>query len=284
MIEARSLLFVPATSERKIDRAFATTADGVIVDLEDAVAVTQKDAGRAVLASILSTQRAVAAYVRVNATSTPYCFDDLLAVPLRNIAGIVVPKVESAAEVQTLDWMLIQLERRCGLPTRAVSLVAIIETARGLTAVDAIASASPRLRRLAFGAIDMSTDLMSDVNDESVAAHARFAIARASRSAGLERPIDTPLPAYGDDARLRETALRARAFGFAGKLCIHPRQIDIVNDAFGPDTEELARAGRIVAAFDAAEADGRAALTVDGEMVDYPVVERARRTLALVRR
>jgi citrate lyase subunit beta/citryl-CoA lyase len=280
MNDARSLLFVPATSERKIDRAFASNADGVIIDLEDAVAVSQKAAARTMLASILAAPRTCPAYVRVNAASTPYCFHDLMTVPLAAVTAIVVPKVESAADVQTLDWVLCQLERERDLPLRSIGLLAIIETAKGLTAIDAIAGASPRLRRLALGAVDLASDLMTDLDDEAVAAQARFAIARASRSASLERPIDTPLVTLNDEARLRATAMRARAFGFSGKLCIHPAQIAIVNEVFSPTAGELERAARIVAAFEAAEADGRAALSVDGEMVDYPVVERARRTLA----
>ena len=282
---ARSLLFVPATSERKIERAFESKADGVILDLEDSVAVSQKQNARRALAAILSSSRPLPAYVRVNATSTPHCFQDLLAVTIAGVAGIVVPKVESADEVKTVDWVITQREMERNLPPRSIPMMAIIETAKGLVAVDAIAAASPRLRRLVFGAVDLASDMMIDLDDDAgAAAQARFAIARASRAASLEQPLDTAFIDIYDEQRLRATTLRARALGFSGKACLHPAQIDIVNDVFSPSAEELDRATRIVDAFALAEGQGHAAVSVDGQMVDYPVVERARRTLALAQR
>lgn len=277
----RSLLFVPATSDRKIDRAFSSGADGVIVDLEDAVAASQKQVARDALAGIFTSARAAPAYVRINAVSTPHCLRDLEAVPLSAVTGIVVPKVESADELVTVDWVLSQLEAERGLPPGGVGLLALIETARGLSRVNVIAASTPRLRRLAFGAVDFAGDLMTAVEEEAMTSHARFALACASRAASLERPMDAPQLAVHDDERLRAAALRAQAQGFGGKLCIHPAQIAIVHEVFSPTAAEIERAARIVAAFDEAEADGRAALTVDGEMVDYPVVVRARRVLAL---
>lgn len=217
-----------------------------------------------------------------NSPSTPHCYQDLLAVTIAEVAGIVLPKVESADELKTVDWVMTQLEAERNLPPRSVPLMAIIETAKGLAAVDAIAAASPRLRRLVFGAVDLANDMMIDLDDEAGApAQARFAIARASRAASLEPPLDTAFVDIHNEQRLRATALRARALGFSGKACIHPTQIDIVNEVFSPSSEELERAARIIGAFELAEAQGRAAVLVDGQMVDYPVVERARRTIAL---
>jgi citrate lyase subunit beta/citryl-CoA lyase len=277
---ARSLLFVPATSESKIDRAFAAGADGVIIDLEDAVAASQKEAARQALAAIFAVPRANAC-VRVNAASTPHCLGDLLALPLPALSTVVLPKVESAAEIDIVDWTLGQREASHGLAAGSVALLALIETAKGLREVDAIARAAPRLRRLAFGAVDFANDLGTAVEEDSVVSAVRLALACASRAAGLEPPIDAPQLAIHDDDRLRAAAVRAKAQGFAGKLCIHPAQIGIVNETFAPTATEVERARRIVAAFDRAEREGVAALSVDGEMVDYPVVERARRTLNL---
>jgi len=191
-----------------------------------------------------------------------------------------VPKVESAAELVTVDWVLTQIEAERGLPPRGIGVMALIETAKGLRDVDAIARSTPRLRRLVFGAVDFSTDLGTAVEEESVASQVRFAIACASRAASLEAPMDAPQLAINDEAKLRSSAQRAKAQGFGGKLCIHPAQIGIVHEVFSPGEAEIERARRIVAAFAQAEAQGHAALTVDGEMVDYPVVERARRVLA----
>lgn len=281
MKTARSLLFVPATSARKIDRAFASGADGVIVDLEDAVARSQKQVARETLAGIFATPRTTPGHVRVNAASTPHCLLDLEAIPLSAVAGIVVPKVESVVDLATIDWVLSQLELQQGLPVRSVGVMAIIETAKGLCEANRIAAVTPRLGRLLFGAVDFASDLMTPIDEETVISQARFAIACASRAASLERPMDAPQLALHDDEALRAAALRARAQGFAGKLCIHPGQIAIVNEVFSATAAEITRATRIVAAFAEAEAKGVAALTVDGEMVDYPVVERARQILAI---
>lgn len=280
MHAARSLLFVPATSEKKVDRAFASAADGVIVDLEDAVALAEKPAARRALGALLTRARRLPVYVRVNATGTPFCFQDILAVTAAGVAGVVLPKAESADEMKTIDWLMTQLEHERGLVPRGIPLMPIIETARGLSAVDAIAAATPRIRWLCFGAVDLAADMAIDMDDESGAiAQARFAIARASRAASLEAPFDTAFMDIRDGERLRASAQRARALGFSGKACIHPAQIDIVNQVFTPSAGELERAARIVEAFERAEASGHAAVALDGQMIDYPVVEKARRLL-----
>ena len=277
---ARSLLFVPATSGRKIDRAFASAADGVIIDLEDAVAVSEKPAARRALGVLLSAPRRLPVYVRVNAASTPFCLQDMLAVTVAGVAGVLLPKAESVDEMRTIDWLMLQLEIERSLPTRGCPIMPIIETARGLASVDAIAAATPRIKRLLFGAVDLAADMTIDPDDDTGAiAQARFAIARASRAASLEPPFDTAFVNLKDGERLRGSAERARALGFSGKACIHPAQIDIVNQVFTPSTQELERAARIVAAFEHAEASGHAAVALDGQMIDYPVVERARRLL-----
>lgn len=277
----RSLLFVPATSERKIAKAFEAGADGVIVDLEDAVAVAQKPAARAALGPILAESRQLPLVVRVNAVSSPFCLQDLLAVAVPGVAAVLLPKVESPEQVRRVDWILSQLETERGLPAGGIALMGIVETAQGLAAVDASAAASPRLRRLMFGAVDLVSDMMLDPADEGGAiAQARFAIARASIAAGLEPPMDTAYIDVQNDDGLRATSERARAFGYSGKACIHPRQVAIVNAVFTPSDAEVGWARRIVEGFDRAERDGAAAVLVDGLMVDYPVVERARRILA----
>jgi citrate lyase subunit beta/citryl-CoA lyase len=281
MISARTLLFVPATSERKIDKAYAGTADAVIVDLEDAVAVVEKPAARKAFGAIVAAPRQRPTWVRINATSTPFCYQDLLAVCVAGVAGIVLPKVESAEEVRMVDWILAQLESERQLPARGIPVMGIIETARGLVAVDAIAAASPRLRRLMFGAVDLAADLGVDIGDDTGATtHARFAVACASRAAGLEAPMDTAYTDIPNLDGLRTTTERARSLGYRGKACIHPGQVDVVNAVFTPTEKEIAWAQRLVDAFAEAESKGLAAITLDGQMLDYPVVERARRVLA----
>jgi citrate lyase subunit beta/citryl-CoA lyase len=278
---ARSFLFVPATSTRKIDKAFASQADAVIVDLEDAVAISEKPAARAMLAEIVKVPRMLPCWVRINAMSTGFCLQDVIAATRAGIAGIILPKVESSADLVTIDWLMSQLEAEACLADRSVGLMGIVETARGLVHVDAIAQASPRLRRLLFGAVDLAADMAIDIDDSGGAtAQARFAITRASRAAGLEAPLDTAFTDIPNLDELRATTTRARGLGYAGKTCIHPSQVDVVNQVFSVSSQERAWAESVVAEFAKAEAQGLAAFKLNGEMIDYPVVERARRLLS----
>jgi citrate lyase subunit beta/citryl-CoA lyase len=275
------LLFVPATSPEKAEKAFASIADGVILDLEDAVALAEKPQARENALRLLKTRRPTRVYLRVNAISSPHCFDDLQAASLAELDGIVLPKAESAAELAMVDWVLAQFEAKAGKAVGGIEIVPIVETARGVAAATKIATASKRLRRLAFGAVDLALDMDIDLTDETGAlAQARFALTLASRRAGLQGPLDTVFVDIRDPDGLRAAALRARAMGFSGKACIHPAQLEVVNAVFTPSEAELARAREIVAAFEAAEAAGAAAVSVGGVMVDYPVVEKARRVLA----
>lgn len=277
----RSYLFVPATSGRKIDKAYGSAADAIIIDLEDAVATSEKPAARAALASVVPHSPARPTWIRVNAIGTQFCFQDLLACCRPGVAGILLPKVEAAGQVAMVDWVLGNVERERGLPQRGVALAGIVETAAGLQQAAGIASASPRLRRLMFGAVDLAADLGIDIADDAGAtAQARFALACASRAAGLDAPVDT---AYADIANLeglRNTATRAKALGYTAKACIHPAQIETVNEVFTPTAAELAWARAVVEKFDQAERDGLAAVTLEGQMLDYPVAEKARKVLA----
>lgn len=277
----RSYLFVPATSGRKIDKAYASAADAIIVDLEDAVAVSEKPAARAALATLVPQAPARPTWIRINAVGTPFCFEDLQACCRPGVTGLILPKVESAEQVRMVDWILSNVERARALPERGIALAGIVETALGLQRVNESAAASPRLRRIMFGAVDLAADLAIDLGDDvGATSQARFAIACASRAAGLEAPVDT---AYTDIANLdglRSTTQRAKALGYTGKACIHPAQIAVVNEVFTPSAAELAWAQKVVRAFDEAERQGLAAVALEGQMLDYPVVEKARRLLA----
>ena len=280
-VRMRSFLFATATNPRHVEKAMAGRSDAVIIDLEDAVAVDEKPAGRAAVVSFLKQPRSKPVYVRVNALGTSFAFDDLLAVAEAGPEGIVLPKAESASDLQTVDWMLGALEARRGAAPGSVDVLPIIETAKGLANVQAIAAAVGRVRRLCFGAVDLALDMDLDLSDEIGAlGHPRFAVALASRQAGLAGPIDTAFIAIQDLDGLRASTANAKKVGFAGKCCIHPSQVEVVNEVFTPSRAELERARRIVAAFAEAERSGAAALKLDGVMIDYPVVDKARRLLA----
>lgn len=278
----RSLLFAPARSPRKIEKAFMSAADGIIIDLEDSVAVAEKSAARAALVEALASPMRLPAFVRVNAVSTSFFHDDMKALSQVAPSGVMVPKVESAADLATVDEALREVEARNGVAPNAIEILPILETARGLSAAAEVAGASRRVRRLTFGAIDLALDLDVSVDEPFGAIdHARFLVALASRAARLAPPFDTAFIDFHDLDRLRSDAQRARAFGYHGKSCIHPAQIEVVNAVFTPTEAEVAGARRIVEAFDQAERMGVAAVKVDGQMVDYPVASKARRLLAL---
>ena len=279
------MLFAPGNHPRKVEKVFGVGADAVILDLEDAVAIGEKVDARQAVVEALKKPRPCKGYVRVNALDTPFCYGDLLAVVGRWLDGVVLPKAESAAHVLTVDWLLTQLERERDLPAGGIDLIPIIETGRGVAAVKEIAGSGPRVKRLAFGAADYTRDIgMRWTLEEGELAPTRAAIVLASRVAGIESPIDTPFLHVGKhrDSLHRTTEL-ARDIGFQGKLCIHPEQIDPVNQVFTPTEKEIAGARKIVEAFAAAEAGGSASIQVDGQFVDYPIVEKAKRTLEMAR-
>jgi citrate lyase subunit beta / citryl-CoA lyase len=270
---ARSFLFVPASRPERFAKALASAADCVILDLEDAVAPEQKAQARESLAQGLASfsqaqlQRTL---VRINPADTAWHADDraLLAVwSERGLAGAMVPKAASADDLKALASAL----------GPAACLVPLVESLEGLDAVDALARA-PQVVRLAFGHLDFQLDLgMRCTPDEPELGPVRLALVSASRRAQLPAPIDGVTVDTGDEPRLRADARRARAFGFGAKLCIHPAQAAPANEAFSPTAAELDWARRVVEA-DAAQ-PGRA-FSLDGKMVDLPVVRLAQQTLA----
>lgn len=288
----RSFLFAPGNVPRRIEKALTLEADAVIVDLEDSVALSEKAATREAVAQALRRPRRGRGYVRVNAPSTPFCYGDLVATIHGKVDGVVLPKVESAADLHAIDWLLWSLELERGIPEGSIDLMPQIETAAGVHRIDRVLQANRlrpyrapwRVKRVAFGAADYGHELGLTVSlDEIELADARARVVLASRAAGLEGPIDSPWFHFKEPEGFARALERSRRSGYQGRLCVHPDQIAPVNAAYRPSDAELARAERIVAAFKAAEARGEAAVQVDGEMVDYPVAYRAQALLDSMR-
>jgi citrate lyase subunit beta / citryl-CoA lyase len=255
----------------------------VILDLEDAVATAEKVGTREAVAAALTKSRTGLLYVRVNAIDTEFCYGDLVTVVRRGLDGIILPKVESPTALAIVDYLLKEIERERELPHRSIDLIPIIETARGVTQLDAILAAETRVKRVAFGAGDFTLDVnMQWKRDEAELSYARARIVTASRAAGLEAPLDTVWVDLQDAPGLEASARAALAYGFQGKMCIHPNQVGVVNRVFTPSDDEIAFAERAVAAFEKAEAEGVASIQLDGKFIDYPIVYRAQRTLEKV--
>ncbi len=278
----RTMLFTPGDHARKVAKVFDAGADAVILDLEDAVAVSEKPATRALVQAALQRPRRCLGYARVNGMETPFCHGDLTALVGPGLDGIVLPKAERGDQLKTVDWLLTQLERERGLPDGAIDLIPIVETAKGQRALGDLARATPRVKRLAFGAGDYTLDLgMRWSLAETELAAVRAALVMESRAAELEPPIDTVFIHLREADAFTASAELARDIGFQGKLCIHPGQIAPAHAAFTPTADEVAYARKVMAAFDAAEAAGSASIQVEGYFVDYPIVEKARRAVAL---
>jgi citrate lyase subunit beta/citryl-CoA lyase len=289
----RSFLFAPGNVPRRVEKALTLSADAVILDLEDSVAPSDKPAARKSVAEALARPRKARGYVRVNAPSTPYCFRDLVETIHKRVDGVVVPKIESAADLHAVDWLMANLEREQGIVEGSIDLMPIVETAAGVQRIDRILQARSlrpykgawRVKRIAFGAGDYGNDVgLSPTLDEAELADARARLVLSSRAAGMENPIDSPWFHFKEAEAFRRALERSRRGGFQGRLCVHPDQIGPVNEAYLPSAEEVSRAERIVAAFEAAEAKGEAAIQVDGQMIDYPIVHRARALLEAVRK
>lgn len=281
----RSFLFTPGNHPRKVEKVFAASADAVILDLEDAVAIAEKVATRATVVAAMQEPRTCLGYIRVNSLDTGYCEEDIKAVVGPWIDGLVIPKVESAEMLKTVDELISTAEREAGIAVGSIDLMPIIETARGVEFATEIASACKRVRRLAFGGGDYTLDLDYIWSaDEEVLSYARARISHASRVANIDQPIDTVVLQIKDDDRFRASAQRGKKFGFAGKLCIHPSQVPLTNAAFTPSADEIAHAEAVVAAFDEAEAAGSASIQLDGYFIDYPIVYKSQRILALAKK
>ena len=279
----RTLLFAPGNHPRRVEKALCLKADAVILDLEDAVAIAEKVATRAVVVDALQSERSGLGYVRVNAYDTDFCFGDLLVVVAKGVDGIVLPKVETSSQLRSVDWVVSQLEREKRLPAGGIDIIPIIETGKGVANVHDIASAGTRVKRLSFGAGDYTKDMaMRWTRHEGELAHARAEIAVASRAAGLEAPLDTVWIHIKETDGCIKSAELVCDMGYQGKLCIHPDQVDPVNAVFTPSDEDVDFAKKVVKAFEDAETQGLASIQVDGYFVDYPIVDQAQRTLDLI--
>jgi len=273
---ARSLLFVPATRPERFAKALDSGADCIIVDLEDAVGPDSKDDARAQLAQhlpLLTPEQRSRTVVRVNAVGTPWHDADIALLRDWATQGVVVmlPKSEDAGALRRVAEQL----------GEHAQLVALIESLAGLDAADALAR-DPQVVRVAFGHLDFQLDLgMRATPDEPELAFARNALVVASRRAQLPAPIDGVTTRTDDAERLAADARRARAFGFSGKLCIHPAQVTGVNDAMGYSEDEQAWARRVI---DEAAKHGGAAFRLDGRMVDLPVIRAAEAIVAGTRK
>jgi citrate lyase subunit beta/citryl-CoA lyase len=290
----RSMLYVPASRPDMIAKAAASAADGVCIDLEDAVALDEKPASRANVVRALRELdfgRKTRAF-RINGLDTPFAYRDLIEVV--EGAGdrldlVMLPKANLPQDVVFVCMLLTQIEMSRDF-TRRIGIEAQIESAKGFLWVREIAQASPRLEALIFGPGDYSATMQMpvanigemDENDQIYPGHrwhaVMHAVVAAARAYGL-RAIDGPYAGYKDTTGLERACRIARVMGFDGKQCIHPSQIATVHSIFGPTADEVARATAVVEAYEAAAKSGRGAVGHDGKMIDMANIRMARAVL-----
>jgi citrate lyase subunit beta / citryl-CoA lyase len=298
MRAVRSLLAVPATRRKMVEKALASDADAVFLDLEDAVAPDSKAAARGEIISALKELdwRGRPGLYRANALDTSYFYRDLIEVVEEahdSLDAVMVPKVNRPEDLHAVAILLSQLELAMELERGKIKLEVQIESAEGLTNVGPIASATSRLEALHFGPGDFAASVsmpqtsigVMDEWDEAYPGHRfHYAMQRivvAARAAGL-RVFDGPVADYGDEEGLRRSCLIARSLGFDGKWCIHPAQIAVVNETFSPTDREVEWARKVVAAYEEANATGSGSVSVDGQMVDAASIKLAHNTLGKV--
>jgi citrate lyase subunit beta/citryl-CoA lyase len=282
----RSPLFVPGNKANMLEKALTVAPDALVPDMEDSVPAAEKANARETTAQFLPRLAATGRPVipRVNALETEWIEADLEAVVGPHVFGVSVGKVRRAGDIATISRLIGALESRAGMLVGTLHLVPWIETAEAIVNVAEICRASERIVAVAFGGEDFTNEMgIERLEDESQIAYARQALCVAARAAHV-LALDTPHLKLRDLDGLRASSLRGKSIGFKGRFAIHPEQIDALNECFSPSAQEVAHAERVVAAYEEAERRGRASTSLDGWVIDVPVVKRARALLDLARR
>ncbi|WP_313046896.1 aldolase/citrate lyase family protein [Atlantibacter hermannii] len=278
----RSMLFVPGANAAMVSNAFIYRADALMFDLEDSVILREKDAARRLVFHALQhpLYQDVETIVRVNALESDYGVADLEAVVRGGVDIVRLPKTDTAQDVIDIANHIARIEAQCGREPGSTGLLAAIESPQGITQAVAIAQASPRLIGIALGAEDYVRNLRTERSPEGTELlFARCAILQAARAAGIQA-FDTVYSDANNEAGFLKEAAHIKQLGFDGKSLINPRQIDLLHNLYAPTQLEVEHAQRVVDAADAAAREGRGVVSLNGKMVDSPVIERAHLVLS----
>ena len=279
----RSLLFIPGNKDNMLAKAADISPDVLVPDMEDSVPDAEKPAARTLIADWLERLATHDALLmpRVNALGTEWFEHDVEAVAAPGVWGISVGKVETANDVDDISAAISKAERAAGLADGQLKLIPWIESALAVENSFAICTASERIAAVAYGGEDYAHDMgIERFDDESNTIYARSAICNAARAAGV-LALDTPFFAFRDDAGLADNCASSKRLGFKGRFAIHPAQIQTINQCYSPSEAELDWARRVCDAFAEAERNGRGSTSLDGCVIDVPVVKRARALLAM---
>ncbi len=282
MNPVRSMLFTPGNRLDMVAKAIQSGTDAVIVDLEDAVSVDQKAAARGNLSELPTS--AVPYYVRTNAVETGLLWQDVAALGGAQVAGVILPKAEDPSVIGRLDGALTVIERGTGAAEGSITLIPLVESALGVRLTYEMAKASSRVSCVMFGGGEQG-DLVADLGTEwtpegTGLMHARSEVLLSARAAGVPYPMEAVFMDFRNLEALRVECEIARTLGYVGKVAIHPAQVPVINDVFTPAPEVVDHHRRVLAAFEQAEAEGKASIALEGRMVDYAVARVARTVIA----
>ena len=280
------MLFVPGNNMRMIHKSSSLDTDSIILDLEDAVPIAEKETARIFVRDSVDLVKRGGAdvYVRVNALSSGLVQKDLDMAIREGLDGIVLPKCETRADISKIEDLIREKEVEQNVEAGVIGILPLLETARGVLSAYDIASASSRVIALGFGAVDYTRDMRVAISKEGVELlYPRSHIAVASRAAGIQA-VDSPWIDILDKEGLTKDSSLARQLGFNGKMLIHPSQIDVVNRIFSPSEAEIEYARKIIAAHEQAEARGLGATSLDQKMIDIATFRQAQELLVLAER
>lgn len=278
----RSMLFVPGANAAMLSNAFIYPADALMFDLEDAVAVREKDAARHLVYHALQhpLYRDVETIVRVNALDSQWGIDDLEAVVRAGVDIVRLPKTDTADDVIAMEKEIARIERDCGRKPGSTGMLAAIESAKGILQAPAIALASPRLIGIALGAEDYVRDIRTERSADGIELlFARGTILQAARAAGIQAFDTVYSDANNEEGFLREAA-HIKQLGFDGKSLVNPRQITLLHNLYAPTQKDVDHAKRVVEAAEAAEQEGLGVVSLNGKMIDSPIIARAHLVLS----
>ena len=273
----RSMLFIPGSSAAMLSTAFIYKPDSIMFDLEDAVALTEKDSARLLVFHALQhpMYNDIETVVRINPLNTPFGLKDLEAAVRAGVDVIRLPKTDTPEDIYQLEREIVRIEESCGRPVGSTKLMAAIESAVGVINAVAIAKSSDRLMGIALAAFDYVMDMQTERGDGTELFYARCAVLHAARGAGIDA-FDVVYADVNDEAGFLKEVDLIRRMGFNGKSLINPRQIEILHNAYAPTQEEVDYAQRVIAAAEEGERNGLGVISLNGKMIDAPIINHAR--------
>lgn len=282
----RSMLFLPGANAAMLSTSFVYKPDSIMFDLEDAVSIKEKDSARLLVAQTLRLpvykEHGIETVVRINALNTPFGLKDLEAVVRAGVDVVRLPMTNSAEDIHELEAHVERIEKECGREVGSTKLMAAIESALGVVNAVSIAKSSPRLIGIALAAFDYLVDMQTERGDGTELFYARCAVLHAARVAGIDA-FDVVYSNVNDDEGFLKEVSLIKKLGYNGKSLINPRQIELLHNAYAPTVAEVENAQKVVEAAEEGERKGLGVVSLNGKMIDAPIIARAQKIIELAK-